>query len=127
MESLRQAPRRQSDRRAQPDRRFNLDRRRGADARDVALEISGSMIHLALIVRNEGSEPEKVVTRSVAWRKESTTLYSELVAEERLSGAQVHIALSGEFCVTRVVIGSTEDVRRELAELKERSHRYLTL
>jgi Tfp pilus assembly protein PilN len=139
MESSRQAPRRQSDRRAAPDRRFNVDRRRGADSRDVALEISGSMIHLALIVRNETTEPEKVVTRSVAWRKESTMLYSELgaqelseavgkiVAEERLSGAQVHVALSGEFCVTRVVIGSTEDVRRDLAELEERSHRYLTL
>jgi Tfp pilus assembly protein PilN len=139
MDSPRQAPRCQSDRRAAPDRRWNLDRRRGTDARDVAFEISGSMIHVALVVRNDGSEPEKVVTRSIAWRKESTTLYSELgaqelaeavgklVAEERLAGAQVHIALSGEFCVTRVVIGSTEDVRRELAELEERSHRYLTL
>ncbi|HEY4234410.1 MAG TPA: PilN domain-containing protein [Lacipirellulaceae bacterium] len=118
---------------------MNLDRRRGADARDVALEISESMIHVALVVRNDGSEPEKVVTRSIAWKKESTTLYSELgaqelaeavgklVAEERLAGAQVHIALSGEFCVTRVVIGSTEDVRRELVELEGRSHRYLTL
>jgi Tfp pilus assembly protein PilN len=139
MDNTRQAPRRQSDRRAQPDRRAVIDRRRGTDTRNVALEISESMIHLALVVRGNGSEPEKVVTRSVAWKKESTTLYSELgaqelaaavgklVSEERIAGAQVHIALSGEFCVTRVVIGSTDDVRRELAELEERSHRYLTL
>jgi hypothetical protein len=35
--------------------------------------------------------------------------------------------LGGEFCVTRVVTGPTEEVRRDFAELEERSLRYLTL
>ena len=35
--------------------------------------------------------------------------------------------MGGEFCVTRVITGPTEDVRREFAELEERSLRYLTL
>jgi hypothetical protein len=139
MDNAKQAARRQSNRRAQPDRRQVAERRRGTDARNVAFEISESMIHVALIVRGNEGDPEKVVTRSVVWRKESTTLYSELgahelseaagklVAEERLAGATARIALSGEFCVTRVVTGPTEDVRREIADLEERSHRYLTL
>jgi Tfp pilus assembly protein PilN len=139
MDNTRQLARQPSDRRAQPQRRQNIDRRRGADARNVALEITESMIHVAIVIRGNGSEPEKVVTRSVPWKKASTTLYSELavneltaaigklVVDERLAGAQVHIALSGEFCVTRVVTGPTEDVRREITVLEERSHRYLTL
>lgn len=139
MENTRQSARQSSDRRAQADRRQSNDRRRSTDARDVALEITESMIHVALVVRGNGSEPEKVVTRSVPWRKESTTLHSELgaqeltaaisklVGDERLAGARVHIALSCEFCVTRVVTGPTDDVRREIAVLEERSHRYLTL
>jgi hypothetical protein len=139
MDNSRESPRRHNDRRAKPDRRGVLDRRRGTDARNVAIEITESMIRVALVVRGDETDPEKVVTRSITWRKEATTLNSELgaqelaaavgslVAEERLAGAQVRIALSGEFCVTRVVTGPTEDVRREIADLEERSHRYLTL
>lgn len=139
MGNQRQAPRRQADRRAQPDRRQSTDRRRGADNRNVAFEICRSTVHLALVIEGSGSEPAKVITRSVPWRKEATTLYSEigvqelteafrlLVVEERLAGARVRMALSGEFCVTRVVTGSIDSVRREFGELEERSHRYLTL
>ncbi len=79
------------------------------------------------------------MTRSIRWRKEANSLHTEqgivelteafrtLVTEERLAGAKVRIALGGEFCVTRVITGPTEDVRREFAELEERSLRYLTL
>ena len=99
------------------------------------------MLHLALVVRSpSGNDDEdKVVTRSVRWRNEATSLHTErgvqelteafrtLVSDERLAGAKVRIALGGEFCVTRVITGPTEDVRREFAELEERSLRYLTL
>ncbi len=79
------------------------------------------------------------MTRSIRWRNEATSLNTEqgieeltaafrtLVTEERLAGAKVRIALSGEFCVTRVITGATDEVRREFAELEERSLRYLTL
>jgi hypothetical protein len=139
MENSRSVTRRQSDRRSQSDRRNVVDRRRGFDARNVAFEVTESMIHVALVVRGIEGEAEKVMTRSVLWRKESTTLHSELgaqelaeaartiVAEERLAGAKVRIALGGEFCVTRVVTGPTEEVRREIADLEERSQQYLTL
>jgi Tfp pilus assembly protein PilN len=99
------------------------------------------MLHLALVVRDNGGAEgqEKVITRSIRWRNTATSLHSDLgveelteafrtlVSDERLTGARVAIALGGEFCVTRVITGPTEDVRRESAELEERSLRYLTL
>jgi hypothetical protein len=99
------------------------------------------MLHLAIVVRNSDSEGagDRIVTRSIVWRKEAASLHTvqgareltdalrTLVSEERLGGAKIRIALGGEFCVTRVITGPTEDVRREFAELEERSLRYLTL
>ncbi len=117
------------------------DRRRQGEGRYVIFEVCRSMLHLALVVRNTGAEgsADRIVTRSIRWRNDATSLNTDqgiheltdavrtLVAEERLSGAKVRIALGGEFCVTRVITGPTEDVRREFAELEERSLRYLTL
>jgi hypothetical protein len=99
------------------------------------------MLHLALVARAGSSAEgkERVVTRSIRWRNGATSLHTEhgvdelteafrtLVADERLAGANVGIALGGEFCVTRVITGATEEVRREFAELEDRSLRYLTL
>ena len=139
MGNQRQVGRRQGNRRGAPDRRQASDRRRGSDARNAVFEVCRTHLHMALVVRTGGGEPDKVVTRSIPWRVESTSLYSEvgvaelttafrtLVTEEKLVGATVRIALGGEFCVTRVISGSTDEVRREFAELEDRSHRYLTL
>jgi hypothetical protein len=130
---------RKKDRREQAERRFGGDRRRQSESRCAVFEVCRSTLHLALVVRGNGEEPDKVVTRSIRWRKEASSLHTErgfqelaeafeiLVDDERLAAARVRIALGGEFCVTRVVTGSTEDVRREFAELEERSARYLTL
>jgi Tfp pilus assembly protein PilN len=128
------------DRRQSTERRTNADRRRQSEARCAIFEVCRSMLHLALIVREGGSDGnDKVVTRSIRWRNEASSLHTELgqkeltsafrtlVGEERLASARVRIALGGEFCVTRVVTGPTEDVRREFNDLEERSLRYLTL
>jgi hypothetical protein len=129
------------DRRQDSDRRQSADRRRQSEGRHAIIEVCRSMLHLALVVRNSGADGpgDRVVTRSIRWRKDATSLHTEqgvhelndafrsLVADERLSGARVRIALGGEYCVTRVITGPTEDVRREFAELEERSLRYLTL
>lgn len=130
-----------SDRRQQIERRFGGERRKQSEGRCAIFEVCRSMLHLALVARSSGGENgnDKVVTRSIRWRNEATSLHTEqginelteafrkLVADERLAGARVRIALGGEFCVTRVITGPTEDVRREFAELEERSLRYLTL
>ena len=139
MGNQRQGGRRQGDRRDAPDRRQAADRRRGSDSRSAVFEVCRTHLHMALVIRTGGDEPNKLVTRSIRWRQQSTSVHSEagveeltqafrtLVAEEKLAGATVRVALSGEFCVTRVVSGSSDEVRREFAELEERSHRYLTL
>jgi hypothetical protein len=129
------------DRRQRSDRRLIAERRRQGEGRCAMVEVCRSMLHMALVVRSTGSEggPDRVVTRSIRWRNNASSLHTAqgaseltesfrtLVAEERLTGAKVRIALSGEFCVTRVITGPTEEVRREFAELEERSLRYLTL
>src|SRR3954447_9730864 len=131
------------ERRQQSDRRqqSTSERRKPSEGRCAIIEVCRSMLHLALVARNSNSENsgDRVVTRSIRWRKEANSLHTEqgiveltdafrtLVSEERLAGARVRIALGGEFCVTRVITGPTDDVRREFAELEERSLRYLTL
>ena len=77
-------------------------------------------------VRSAGEKMRRRSTPSRAF-VELTEAFRTLVSDERLAGARVRIALGGEFCVTRVITGATEDVRREFAELEERSLRYLTL
>ena len=130
-----------SDRRQSVERRAIGERRKPSEGRCAIFEVCRSMLHLALVARNPNNEGtgDRVVTRSIRWRNEAASLNTEqgiaelteafrtLVAEERLAGAKVRIALGGEFCVTRVITGPTEDVRREFAELEERSLRYLTL
>jgi Tfp pilus assembly protein PilN len=128
------------DRRLQLERRFGGERRRQTEGKHAIFEVCRSMLHVALIVRGAGKdENDKVLTRSLRWRKEASSLHTErgvqelteafqtLVSEERLAGAHVRVALGGEFCVTRVITGPTEEVRKEFAELEERSLRYLTL
>ncbi len=131
---------RPKDRRQHDERRLGGERRRLSEGRCAIFEVCRSMLHLALVVRGGGSDGnDKVLTRSIRWRKEASSLHTErgvlelteafqtLVADERLNGARVRIALGGQFCVTRVITGPTDEVRREFAELEERSLRYLTL
>lgn len=47
--------------------------------------------------------------------------------DEKLVNVPLHVVLSGDFCVTRIVSGSNDDVQRELAELQHRSGFYLSL
>jgi len=128
-----------SDRRQDVPRREGRDRRRLSDPRYAMIEVCRSHLHMVLVNRDEGDDGDKVVTRSIKWRRSATSLHTELgeqelieafralAAEGQMAGAKTRIALSGEFCVTRVVTGSTDDVRRELTEMEERSLRYLTL
>src|SRR5687767_4245749 len=112
---------RSKDRRQFTDRRATGDRRRQSEARCAIVEVCRSMLHLALVVRGGGTDSnDKVLTRSIRWRNEASSLHTErgleeltsafrtLVSDERLAGARVRIALGGEYCVTRVITGPTE-------------------
>src|SRR6476646_2485331 len=107
---------RTSDRRQAVERRFGGERRKQSEGRCAIIEVCRSMLHLALIARNavDDTTGDRVITRSIKWRKEAASLHTEqginelteafrtLVSEERLAGAKLRIALGGEFCVTRV-------------------------
>ncbi len=58
---------------------------------------------------------------------ELTAALTELASEVKLQGLPLHVALSSDFCVTRVVSGENEAVQREVQELCERSRAYLSL
>lgn len=109
--------------------------------RTVALELSRS--ELTLVTINHGTAatdgPPVVRWKRQKWRNSATSLQSEegirelsaalktLVLDEGLSGHRACLALSSDFCVTRVVAGENEHVRKELKNLEERSALYLSL
>ncbi len=135
---LRNGDRRDDDRRNPSDRRSANDRRKATEQPCVAIEIGESMLHIVTIVRRAGCENIATVD-SVEWRKSSDGLLAEhgeaellaalrqVVAEQRLVGSPLRVALGGNLCVTRALVGSRDDVNRELQELRERSRLYLTL
>lgn len=105
----------------------------------VAIEIRHSTLVLARIEPAGADGTRRVHTRSVRWREKANSLHGErgvrelsaalrtLVVEEKLAGTPVSLTLNGDYCVIRVVTGSTDRVRRELALLKDRSELYLSL
>lgn len=106
----------------------------------VAIEIRHDSLMMALLEPAEKeSSRRRVRTRSIRWRHEASSLRSEqgkqellkalktLVDEEQLAGATVSFTLSGEYSICRVVIGSFDLVRQEVASLEERKDLYLLL
>lgn len=106
--------------------------------RIAAIEILPTFVRLAILEPQENGEV-KVNTVAVEWRQESGSLAADdgrlelaatlrqLASQYRLANLPLHVALSGDFCVTRVVTGLNDEVRRELAELEQRSELYLSL
>lgn len=117
-------------------RRVKRDRRKGVQ-RSIALEISPSGIALAIVEKCEETNTEKLILNRVPFPPESGpargdwsdgTLrqgLADLVAEHQLSGQAVSVGLGGDPCMTRVVVGENDEVDVEVAELKERTDRYI--
>ncbi len=59
--------------------------------------------------------------------EELTAALAPIVAQENLAGGSVHVALSSDFCVTRVIAGETDKMLSELRSLRDRSAHYLSL
>lgn len=112
----------------------------------MVVEVCASTLRVAYLRREErsdrGQDQESkptIVFRSVKWRSQSSSLLSAegveefraalqtLVSKEKLNNHRARIVLNGDFCVTRVVRGMLDEVQRELAQLQDRSHRYLSL
>lgn len=58
---------------------------------------------------------------------ELTAALAPIVEAENLAGGSVYIALSSDFCVTRVIAGETDKMIAELRDLRDRSAHYLSL
>lgn len=105
----------------------------------VSIEVCHSVLNLVSLGRVEDDGPVQVHARTMQWRTKASSLQSEtggqelgaalttLADEENLSGVPVKFCLSGDFCVTRILTGTNERVRREMAQLEHRSQRYLSL
>jgi len=105
----------------------------------VIIEVGGSLLRVVEMRATAPNRPAEIRTYSLPWRKQAGSIHSEagraelteafksIAARERLVGTRVRIALNGDFCVTRVVTGPTDHVKRELKDLGERSQLYLSL
>lgn len=58
---------------------------------------------------------------------ELTAALAAVVEKENLAGGSVHVALSSDYCVTRVIAGETDKMLSELRSLRDRSGHYLSL
>lgn len=128
-----------TDRRASEQRRAAGERRRQADGKRVVIEICRSQLHMAIVAPEGRGDGEILLCRSHQWRVKSTSLlgpggpeelriaFKQLAVEERLAGAATTVLLTGDLCVSRVAIGSSNEVDTEINELTERSQLYLAL
>ena len=134
-----------SDRRNKQERRENSERRRPrergryANDRFAVVEIGASELHIVVLTRTSEAVPDQVKSASLPWRSEAPSLNSqaglaEFTAALRrisdqfgLQGVRVQFVLGGEFCVTKAVQGSNDEVRIGLQQLEQRSRLYLML
>jgi Tfp pilus assembly protein PilN len=103
----------------------------------IALEISRN--DLTVVIADFSRGTPRIRGQHMAWRHDSTSLNSEdgireltaalttMVGNEKQTGAAVRVALSSDFCVTRVVAGESEAVAGEIRDLRERTAHYLWL
>jgi Tfp pilus assembly protein PilN len=129
-----------SDRRStRRDRRQRRDRKKNADSRIVVIEVAESDLRVAILQRGEDESTDQVDSHIVPWRQEAsspnteqgraelTTALKTLVEAHGLAGCQARFVLGGRYCVTKAIIGSTDEVRSELQRLQQRSQLYLLL
>ena len=107
--------------------------------RKVAIGLTSNDLTLLILEKSLTGDISRVRDRHLVWRKEAADLHSEqgqkeltsalieLAGIEKLQGVPIHIALSSDLCVTRVISGDNDHVRQELHELIERSSGYLSL
>jgi hypothetical protein len=104
----------------------------------VAIEISHSEFRVIVVDKKENGRCEVRGYRS-QWLHQGPGLHHEqgvaelakallpVVEQENLAGGSVHVALSSDFCVTRVIAGETDRILSELRSLRDRSAHYLSL
>jgi len=134
-----------SDRRNSDERRLlkqqrrARERRRGSNETHTVIEIVGADLRAAMLTRTEDDSADQVRVMTLKWRINASTLNSEMGLQELtaalkeltekhdLQTTNLQFVLGGEFCVTKAVRGTTEEVRSELQQIEQRSRLYLLL
>ncbi len=134
-----------SDRRNIHERRLGLrprrsrGRKRHGNERFAVVEIATTDLRAVTLEQMPEGQPDRVRSASLQWRIEASSLNSqaglveltaalqEISVQLDLIGVEVQFVLGGEFCVTRAMRGSNEEVRSELQQLEQRSRLYLML
>jgi len=128
-----------SNRRNTQERRRSRERRRHGNERFSVIEVASTDLRVVTLERMPEEQPDCVRSASLPWRikapslnsqtgfLELTTALKEISEQLDLSGTQVQFVLGGEFCITRAMRGSNEEVRSELQQLEQRSRLYLML
>jgi len=134
-----------SDRRNIQERRLGLQPRRSrkrrhqGNERFAVVEVASTDLRVVTLEHMPEEQPDRVKSASLPWRIEASSLNSqaglleltsalkEISEQLDLSSAQVQFVLGGEFCITRAMRGSSEEVRSELQQLEHRSRLYLML
>lgn len=131
--------RNKDERRKKAERRKARDRKRGGSESHTVIEIAGADLRAVTLLRSEDDTADQVRVMSLRWRLEATTLNSEaglkeltsalreLAEKHNLQTTNLQFVLGGEFCVTKAVRGTTEEVRSELQQIEQRSRLYLML
>lgn len=129
----------EEERRAIRERRRPKERRRHSDSRVAAIEVTDSDLRVAILNRGSDDSSDRVEGLKHPWRHEADSLESkqgrlELTAalrhicvSQNLTGSQIRFVLGGKYCVTRALLGSTEEVKSHLQQLQQRSQLYLLL
>ena len=134
-----------SDRRNSEERRSNKPRRRSRERKKAVneshtvVEIMGDDLRAVALKGSGDDSADQVTAMTLRWRIEATTLNSEKGLQELtaalvelteaydLQTTNLQFVLGGEFCVTKAVRGTTEEVRSELQQIEQRSRLYLML
>src|SRR5262245_15273347 len=99
----------------------------------AAFEVCHSKVHLVVCTRRSDNGYD-IQAQSLPWRVDASSLFTDSGVQEltnalkgwvnrfRLHGQVVHVALNGDYCVTRVASGENEKVRQELGHLEQRSN-----
>ncbi len=134
-----------SDRRNNDDRRLKKKRRHSRDRGKVSsqshtvIEIAGADLRAVTLLGSDDESADQVRVMTLRWRIEASTLNSdtglkeltaaltELAEKHHLQTTNLQFVLGGEFCVTKAVRGTTEEVRTELQQIEQRSRLYLML
>ncbi len=131
--------RKESERRLPRERRRARERRKHSENRLAVIELTDSDLRSVIVHRSPTGESDQVEAFTQRWKIDSQSLHTpegladlssalrSIAEKHSLTGCEIHIVLSGKYCVSKALLGPTEEVRAELQLLKQRSQLYLLL